>query len=475
MHQSIVAAAFFAVASCCAYGAQTEPEPRLTFGVVSDIHFSKPGDENYFVRALEYFRDHGADGVLCAGDLTESATVEQLERVAKCWFQVFPDGRAPDGRKVEQLFIYGNHDSDAWKWGGNERTRQIRETPELSAKYISVTPERRRETWEKIFREPYVPVWEKTVKGYVFVGAHCGDGVLGDYINKNGERIAASGKPFFCVQHAHLKGTTFGDWGWGHDSGWAAKALSKYPNAVAFAGHSHYSLTDERSIWQGAFTSLNAASLRYASHEYAMRDNGARAGGYTRWLDWRPRAGTSGFNRDLGQQGMLVTVTDGEIRFKRLEFHFGETLGPDWVVPLGKDAERPYDYATRKAARKAPEFAEDAVVKVEYKPGRGKDNDKGTVKVSFPSAQTVEGSRVFEYEATAIIAEDDIEIPLETHRFLANDMILAPSRAGKATNHIEFVCSRLPPKAHVRFAVRPCECFGNCGRWITSDGSYVTP
>lgn len=82
MHQSIVAAAFFAVASCCAYGAQTEPEPRLTFGVVSDIHFSKPGDENYFVRALEYFRDHGADGVLCAGDLTESATVEQLERVA---------------------------------------------------------------------------------------------------------------------------------------------------------------------------------------------------------------------------------------------------------------------------------------------------------------------------------------------------------------------------------------------------------
>lgn len=54
-------------------------------------------------------------------------------------------------------------------------------------------------------------------------------------------------------------------------------------------------------------------------------------------------------------------------------------------------------------------------------------------------------------------------------------MILAPSRAGKATNHIEFVCSRLPPKAHVRFAVRPCECFGNCGRWITSDGSYVTP
>lgn len=71
-------------------------------------------------------------------------------------------------------------------------------------------------------------------------------------------------------------------------------------------------------------------------------------------------------------------------------------------------------------------------------------------------------------EATAIIAEDDIEIPLETRRFLANDMILAPSRAGKGTNHIEFACSRLPPQAHVRFAVRPYECFGNRGRWISS-------
>ena len=469
--KALVPSVLLALALPCAFVAVAGAPPRLTFGVLSDIHFREPGDENYFIRALEYFRDHGADGVLCAGDLTEDAKVEQLERVAKCWFQVFPDGKAPDGRKVEQLFIYGNHDSDAWKWGGGEKTQRIRETLELGNKYISVTPERRKETWEKAFREPYVPVWEKAVKGYVFVGAHCGHGSLGDYIDKNGARIAASGKPFFCVQHAHLKGTTFGDWGWGHDGGEATRALSKYPNAVAFAGHSHYSLTDERSIWQGAFTSLNAASLRYASHEYAMRDNGARAGGYRRWLDWRPRAGTSGFNRDLGQQGMLVTVTDGEIRFQRLEFHFGETLGPDWVVPLGKGAERPYDYTARKAARKAPEFAADAAVTVEYKPGK----DKGTVKVSFPSAQTVEGSRVFEYEVTAIIAEDDIEIPLETHRFLANDMILAPSRAGKETNYIEFACSALPPQAHVRFAVRPFECFGKRGRWISSDGKYVTP
>ena len=48
---------------------------------------------------------------------------------------------------------------------------------------------------------------------------------------------------------------------WGHDKGIATKTLSNYPNAIAFSGHSHYSLTDERSIWQGAFTSIGQSSL----------------------------------------------------------------------------------------------------------------------------------------------------------------------------------------------------------------------
>lgn len=49
--------------------------------------FREPGDENYFIRALEYFRDNGADGVLCAGDLTEDAPVG-------------PDGRGVAGVRV---------------------------------------------------------------------------------------------------------------------------------------------------------------------------------------------------------------------------------------------------------------------------------------------------------------------------------------------------------------------------------------
>ena len=53
--------------------------PDLRFGVVSDIHFGsagraekglrKGGNDETFVKAMEWFRDQGADGVIIAGDM----------------------------------------------------------------------------------------------------------------------------------------------------------------------------------------------------------------------------------------------------------------------------------------------------------------------------------------------------------------------------------------------------------------------
>ena len=60
-------------------------EPRLKFGVLSDIHLYEPGDEDTFIKALEYFRDHGADGVLIAGDIAHTGGYGQLKRCADAW------------------------------------------------------------------------------------------------------------------------------------------------------------------------------------------------------------------------------------------------------------------------------------------------------------------------------------------------------------------------------------------------------
>lgn len=95
---------------------------------------------------------------------------------------------------------------------------------------------------------------------------------LADYLRSHAGEIDTS-KPFFYTQHSHPKDTCIGSWAWGRDNGASTRALAAYPNAVAFSGHSHYPLTDERSVWQESFTSINAASLRYISVGYSLREN----------------------------------------------------------------------------------------------------------------------------------------------------------------------------------------------------------
>ena len=50
-------------------GAASVAGARMKMGILSDIHLNKEGDEDTYLKALAYFRDHGADGVLIAGDI----------------------------------------------------------------------------------------------------------------------------------------------------------------------------------------------------------------------------------------------------------------------------------------------------------------------------------------------------------------------------------------------------------------------
>ena len=90
-----------ASAGCSSFKGALSSRPIAKIGVLSDVHLNVPGDENYFLKALEYFRDNGADGVLIAGDIADKGRISQLRRAGEAWFKVFPDGKAPDGRKVE--------------------------------------------------------------------------------------------------------------------------------------------------------------------------------------------------------------------------------------------------------------------------------------------------------------------------------------------------------------------------------------
>ena len=413
-------------AFAAAPGAFSSGKANLVFGVVSDIHlklgkegvgFAKAHDDGPLRRALAYFRDRNVDAVVIPGDIADSGLAGELRAFAAIWQDVFPDDKAPDGHPVERVFVYGNHD-----WNGVRRGLSVFSDAERCRREAleSVSAS----LWRELFHEDWRKAFRKEVKGYSFFGSHW---TVGDCRRK--DEIACAGftdffnaeigkvdpkRPFFFVQHAHPKDTCYGPWAWGADDGTATKALSSFPNAVALSGHSHYAILDERSIWQGAFTSIGCGSLCYTcppanefpprgfenamstDYKYNATIDALKLSGcaYDYWVD----------------PGMTVSVYDDRMVVERREFRTGLPYGDDWVVPLGD--ERPFAFAARAKRFAAPEFAPDAKLvlrrqKVRMRGGYGSgkpSEDKEAFVVNIPQADAVKGMRPGHYEVAYELA-----------------------------------------------------------------------
>ena len=363
-------------------GLFSQGTPNLTLGILTDIHLKQSGEsfngQAMFRKALEWFRDQGVDAVAVCGDMADGGLLAELQAVAQTWSAVFPNDTAPDGRHVERLFIYGNHD-----YGG---------TSTGSIRGLGLA-----EAWQQTFGETYTPVWRKEVCGYTFVGAHWTTGGCKGYdevgipegatwIAQNGATLDPS-KPFFYLQHAPPKNTCLGPWHWGRDDGRITTALSSFPNAIAITGHSHASISDDRSIWQGAFTAINAGSLKYTGLEYgdllpAVRENdGTIANNSGRIM--------SKIARDDGHQGLIARVYDDRIVFERRDFEDLGLLGPDWVMPLPMTEPVPLAFAPRAEASVPPEFPSGAALSARV---------GDVLEVEIPAANREGCPRVFDYK-----------------------------------------------------------------------------
>lgn len=367
--------------SSCAYlqlGNDHTASPNLKFGVLSDIHINDNGkrehvyggDTYYFRKALEYFKTNDVDAVVIAGDIADRGKTNELMDVARTWFEVFPEGS-----KVVKLFVSGNHD-----WSGQRDVAKIKAL------------------WEEAWREPYSSPWHKEVKGYHFVGVHwenTGYKEIAGWLAENGD-IVRGDKPFFYIQHPHPKDTCNGTYAWGRDGGTVTKTLADWPNAVVFSGHSHYSQLDERSIWQGAFTSINTGSLRYG----ALPDDGGLPGrGYENGSKKFDDKLLGLYNTLETKSGLLVEVYNDKIVYCRRDFQNDCELGPDWVqtLPMRPDAPS-MGFAERAAKEMPPAFSPDAAIstaEITARPRKGEN--VAALEISFPAAIYAE-TRPFTYE-----------------------------------------------------------------------------
>ncbi len=470
-------------------GKYSSGTPKLKFGVISDVHLRvRPKgeglDSGYDTATLEHtlawYRDQGVDAVAVVGDIADRGMVEEMEAFAKTWFKVFPDDRAPDGRRVERIVVYGNHD-----WGG------VRYKSFVSAKYPNLSDHsevilmgKPKEHWERIFHEPWEHVYRKDVKGYAFIGAQWTNGwckgknevgiqgLEGFFAGQKGKIDPSI--PFFYFQHPHPKNTCYGSWAWGHDAGASTKILSGYSNSIAFSGHSHYSLTDDRSIWQGEFTSLGTSSLRYTGITSKSMPQGYENGGEGVRGKFNPYKVMGGIHTGDGRQGMLVSVYDDHVAFMRREFVYDGSLGEDWVLPLPAAESKPFAFAAHAKTAKVPEFPAGAKLTVRKTRGKNRGSGKGkegmekvpsvekdVLEISFPPANAVAGVRALDYEIAAVSTAGGATI----RRYVLPEgfnMPLSDKRC-KATVKCLVAVDRLPPAGTFRFEVRPRNSFGKTG------------
>lgn len=471
-------------------------KPNLIVGVLSDIHVTRYDTANYFEKALRFYDSRKVDAVLVAGDLTTTSRRNEFESVARAWRNVFPNDCRSDGVRVEKLFVTGNHDEDAFagSW--------FKTFDESKAEAFHW---RKQEVWKDCFGEDYKPICAKMVKGYTFVLRHWMS-ILGD---EQGHKFAKGFKnertplpeflptldlpkdrPFFYVQHEYVEDTTYATWLLRGDKwirsfdGWLTrKALNGYPNCLALTGHEHQSLTDEKSIWQGEFTSVGCSCAR--GHEFTApgRENGFNCGDFNR----QPPMEMPKVDIHSVRQGMLMSVYDDRIVFERRDWTYDQSLGPDWVVPLYGGRTVPphgvakFDFRRRaEAARKAPpQFAVGAkVTAVRVKDGhrrsKGGYYDDQTpreqVVVSFPPVTTLTGSpvRAYDFGVRCEVRDADTVRTVAESRVFPPDGMQAESRE-KGLCKCAFFGETIPRNRSVRFIITPADSWGNEGHPVSSD------
>ena len=440
--------------------------PKLRFGVMSDLHIGgKPDAVEKAERALRWFASRNVDAVLCPGDIAHSGLISELEKFAAAWHKVFPGGRAADGRNVELMISTGNHDVDGW--GG--RWANFTEEQLLAQRFCH--KENSQKTWQRLFGQRWELIWRREVKGYIFIGSQWSslNPPIEAYMKENSASFGAV-KPFFYCQHQHPAGTCHGSYAnVVAGDGKVTEILTQFPNAVAITGHSHCAISDERTVWQGAFTSVGAGCLHEGGMGFDYDNCTAHWHPSYRTKFMASMADPQSWGGDAKGGGCeLVEVFDDHLVVHRQSVEFGRPIGPAFIVPLPAKKDGALDFTKRTKWRKAhgaiSQFAADAKISAKFCPnghaleGVGHKGEP-CIYVTFPRAKTVKGSRVFDY---AVEACAEGESPITCKLIAAG--FAYPEENADIPGECLFSAAELPDGKPIRFTVTPYDCFGLAGR-----------
>ena len=450
--------------------------PNLVFGVVSDTHIrtdwsgEKPSWRfpiKYFRSALEYFKAANVDAVVHCGDFAHRGMAASIQFHADAWREVFGKHGGP-----VKLFVSGNHDIIGGNYGNF--ASQLFKEETLRNEHLFCHDSAAK--WEKIWGEPYEPLWHKEVKGYHFFGRQWetkDEMSMAQFVEERAKKYQLDGKkPFFCLQHR------------GPGRKLCAR-LNKRPNVVCFFGHAHNTAAN----WNNVLVREGCPLVSIPSCE--------PRGALTFWSDKYIAKAVLAKHAAVGggRQGYVVRVYDDMLTIERREFGEGGSLGPDWVMPFnwgtgnGKPGtgNHPFSKDELKKVIGEPQFRDGAKLEVSLdridkinKIGKtASDNPVNPVnpvqensatpqlRVRIPLADGNPDSRVYAYEV--VVAGDEGTRKLHKAVYAAGcNMGIGHEPNGGVTT-LDIPKSELPPGKTLTVAVRPLTSLGTFGKPIATE------
>ncbi len=252
---------------------QAKSDKKIKVGIISDSQLPQVekhlygwdyatvmGGGDHLTKALKYFKKQDVDMVVLNGDVVNATG----DYAAYSAYNKILDYVYGEDRKDMPHFIYpmGNHEF----YGGNQEHQYYKATGlPLNARTI-------------VNGYSFISISNsKLEKGDEELAKSNGTLADGTYNPKRiaflKEQMAAAAKedpnkPIFVFLHMPIDNTING----GH---WATpqfeeiyNVLKDYPQAVVFTSHSHYCLSDERSIMQKDFTLVNTGTSSYFDFDW---------------------------------------------------------------------------------------------------------------------------------------------------------------------------------------------------------------
>ena len=303
-------------------------------GIISDFQLAIDLEQNNNERykhysnnlyiTLNYFKDHKVDILMIAGDITNNGLYINLLYFNKIFYSVFNSLSKP-----LVLSLMGNHDFYDFNLTEIQRKKRF-------YKVMNSYPNS-----HYIINNYHFLFWsqDRHLDNYTWIKNN---------IESSQKNIKRKGDPIFVINHIPPKLTVYGsETIWGHTGTY--NLLKNYHEVICISGHSHYSLRNIKSIWQGDFTVVNTQSISYVD-----LDNY-----FSNVKEVRYESG-----KDTDSMGLIAHLTDKNIIFERVEFLTGEIMEEKWKIDFPINVDN-FEYTFEKRNKKENPVFHDENIKIE--------------------------------------------------------------------------------------------------------------